>query len=128
MSSSKKIVFGALSAVVAVVAIVILSFGKIERRLVNVHQRSVAKSIAAWEEKHSKISSDGEMIESLRMLEYVQQYYVPGPGYRGTPDGEARLEAARTEAVQKIVGGLERYSGTNFGTNANLWERWTTNR
>src|SRR5712691_8831079 len=72
---------------------------RLEVRIVGGHQRSVTQSLAEWEQEHSRVSSWQEADRAIGMLEYVQVYYVVGPGYRSDPETEAALEAQRERTV-----------------------------
>jgi hypothetical protein len=89
-----------------------MAWSWIEHRLVSIHQRSVTKSIERWGEEYSDTSRAGPA-RSAEMLDYIEHYYVPGPGYKGTPDVEAALQKARVEAMEKIRRRLELSRGTN---------------
>jgi hypothetical protein len=100
----------------------------IQPRVVNVHQKSVTKSIATWGVEYSCIENEREAIAAVEILKYIEQYYVPGAGYRGTAAVEENLERTRADVVQKISNALANYSGTNFGTNALAWQNWAEKR
>jgi hypothetical protein len=55
------------------------------------------------------------------MLNYVQGYYTPGPGYRSTANTEQALQLQRERTVEAIVNALENYTGFQFGTDSEKW-------
>ncbi len=91
---------------------------------VSVHQRGVTRELAAWEVEVSQIRNEKDAIHAAQMLRYVQNYYVPGDGYRGDPVTEGRLEEQRQQTLTKIAKSLATFTGQDFGTNAVEWEAW----
>jgi hypothetical protein len=91
---------------------------------VRAHQRSVTRSLADWAAEHGTVNSWAEADRAIGMLEYVQWYYVPGPGYRSDPETEAALEAQRARTVAAIVAALRAFTGADFGTDAAAWRAW----
>jgi hypothetical protein len=88
------------------------------------HQKSVTRSLADWEKEYGRIESWDEADRAIGMLEYVQTYYVPGPGYRSDPQTEAALEAQRARTLAAIASALRKFSGEDFGTDAGRWRTW----
>lgn len=117
-----------LFSVVALVAVGVvtlwMSSPSIERWGVGVHQKSVTRSLAAWGMEDARITNDASAIHATEMLRYIGSYYVPSPGYRGPLEVEAALERQRRESTARIVAGLERYTGLEYGTNLQRWTEW----
>jgi hypothetical protein len=55
------------------------------------------------------------------MLEYVQHYCVPGPGYHSDEKTEAKLEFQRVRTLKAIVAALKEFTGQDFGTDVEQW-------
>jgi hypothetical protein len=77
--------------------------------------------LAEWEREYGTISSHEQAIRTVEMLEYVQNYYVPAEGYRGTAEVEAALKRQRQKTVDAFVNALRGYTGKDFGTNSAEW-------
>ena len=107
--------------ILALVLLTPLAFRKFESWAVGVHQRSVTRSLAAWEVEYSQVRNDAEADRAIDMLEYVQDYYVPGPGYHSDARTEAALETQRARTVDAIVTALREFSGQDFGADAAKW-------
>jgi hypothetical protein len=58
------------------------------------------------------------------VLEYTQNYYVPAPGYRGSPRTEEELQAQRARTEEAIATALRDFTGQDFGTDAAQWQDW----
>ena len=89
-----------------------------------IHQRSVTRSLAEWEQEHRSVSSHEDAIRTANMLEYAQQYYVPGGEYRSTPEIEAALQMQRRETIEAFVKALRDYTGEDFGTDSAQWLKY----
>ncbi len=88
---------------------------------VDVHQRSVTQELADWKDEYSNVSSHRDAIRTATMLEYIQRYYVPGEGYRGSREIEAALQVQRQETVKAFVAALRRFTGEDFGDDSDRW-------
>jgi hypothetical protein len=84
--------------------------------------------LAAWERQYARIENDRDAFRGIDMLQYVQTYYVPGPGYRSDPATEAALERQRQNTVIAIVKALERFTGEAHGVDVSQWEAWRERR
>jgi hypothetical protein len=112
---------GGLAAVVALVLYVSRNF---EVWAVAVHQRGVTRSLGEWEGEYSGVTTWPEADRAIGMLEYVQGYYVPGPGYRSDPQTELALETQRARTAAAIAAGLREFSGEDFGVDVPRWRAW----
>lgn len=92
----------------------------------SIHMRSVKNELADWEQEHRTIRDWRQAWQAAGMLEYVRVYYVPGEGYRSTPEYETELAAQRDRTLSAIVTGLREYTGQDFGTDAAEWKEWLT--
>lgn len=81
----------------------------IARPFAAVHMRSVAKSISEWGVQHRRITTEAEAKRAESMMDYIESYYVPGPGYRGTAQAESALAEARLIADMRIRKALHTY-------------------
>jgi hypothetical protein len=110
MSTRKKIMCAILILGVALpaayFAAVLLSMGS----LATIHQRTVTRSLAEWGKSYSVIHDDDDAWRAIGMLEYIQRYYVVGPGYRSDPETERALEEQREKSLQTICNALDAYS------------------
>jgi hypothetical protein len=91
---------------------------------VGVHQRGITRELKTWEGKYGHVHTWDEARQNIGVLNYVQQYYVPGPNYHSDPETEAKLEAQRARTVQAIVSALKTFTGQDFGDDAARWEEW----
>ena len=101
-----------------------MTFPRIERWAVGVHQKSVTRSLAAWGVEHAQITNAASARDTAGMVGYVNRYYVPGEGYRGPAEIEAALETQRQRTIGLLVAALERYTGLAYGTNVERWRVW----
>lgn len=125
LSRKARVTLTSLVALVAVGVVTLwMSLPSIERWGVGVHQKSVTRSLAAWGVGAARITNDASAIHATEMLRYIGSYYVPGPNYRGPLEVEAALERQRRESTERIVAALERYTGLEYGTNAQRWTQW----
>jgi hypothetical protein len=108
-----------LIAVVALVAKPLTH--RIARYGVDSHMRSVTKSLSDWANEYSDIKTDSDAGRAVEMLGYIKTYYIPGEGYRGSPQIELILENQRAKA-------LEKHSGERFGTNIRQWSLWVASK
>lgn len=104
-----------------VISVLAWAIFAIPQYLVGIHQQSVTRELAAWEEDYRGIESHQDAVRTAEMIEYVQQYYVPKDGYRSTPRIEAALERQRQETVAAFIGSLRQHTGQNFGDDAAKW-------
>jgi hypothetical protein len=95
-----------------------------ERWAMAAHQRSVTRSLAFWEQEDSRVRNWQEVDHAIGLLEYVQGYYVPGPGYHSDPVTEAALEAQRARTLAALAAGLRQFCGADFGADVRLWREW----
>ena len=125
LSRKARVTLFSLVALVAVGVVTLwMSLPSIEQWGVGVHQKSVTRSLAAWGMEDARITNDASAIHATEMLRYIGSYYVPSPGYRGPLEVEAALERQRRESTARIVAGLERYTGLEYGTNLQRWTEW----
>jgi hypothetical protein len=109
---------------VAGVLLIVYASTHFEEWGVGIHQKSVTRSLADWEKEYGRIGNWDEADRAIGMLEYVQSYYVPGPGYRSNPRTEAALEEQRARTVAAIVSALREFTGEDFGTDPEEWRAW----
>ncbi|WP_145116641.1 hypothetical protein [Botrimarina mediterranea] len=55
------------------------------------------------------------------MIKYVQTYYQPREGYRGSEASENVLQSQRQETIDAMVAALRSFTGEDFGENADEW-------
>jgi hypothetical protein len=87
----------------------------------DVHMRNVTRELAEWQAEHSRISSPEDAVRAAEMLAYVQGYYVPANGYRGTPETEAALQTQRRATSEFLVQALRTHTGKDFGVDSEKW-------
>jgi hypothetical protein len=85
-------------------------------KVVELVMAQIAHGWANWEREYDRVGDWQEADHAIDMLEYVQLYYVPGPGYRSHAQTEAALEAQRARTLAAIVACLRRFCGEDFGT------------
>jgi hypothetical protein len=82
---------------------------------VGLHQRSVTHELSDWEREYSEIHNPAEANRAAEMLQYIQGYYVPGPGYRSDRGTEAALEIQRKQTLDAISRSLEEFTAARHG-------------
>ncbi len=100
---------------------------RLERWGAAVHQRSTTYELAQWEREYASVRSvrDWRGAErAIDMLDYVRNYYLPGPGYRSYPRTEAALADQRERTLSAIGSALREYTGKDFGVDATQWRAW----
>jgi hypothetical protein len=123
MSRPLSAVIFAVSALV-VAALASLAWRGFDSWAVGIHQKSTTRELAAWEQEFSQIRTKDEAIRAVGMLRYVQDYYVPGPGYRSDSATEAALQAQRQKTSSTIARALEEFTGERYGADVERWEEW----
>jgi hypothetical protein len=108
-----------LSGIIVIAAIDLPS--RVERFGVRFHQRSTTRELIAWERECSHIETKNDAVRAAKLLEYIKNYYVPGPGYHSDPETEASLQAQRERTLATISGALKRFTGQDFGTDGVKW-------
>jgi hypothetical protein len=96
----------------------------IEAGPAGIHQMSVKNELAGWEREYSSVHSWRDVGRAIDLLEYAQNYYVPGPGYRGSARTEAAVEAQRARTLAAIATGLREFTGQDFGSDVARWREW----
>ncbi|HZU37220.1 MAG TPA: hypothetical protein VFA18_14960 [Gemmataceae bacterium] len=115
------------AGIIVIVLVVLLApyaWRRIDQWAGVIHQRAVTKELAGWESEYGQVRNWEQAQRAIGMLEYVQHYYVPGPGYRSDEKTEAELEAQRARTVQAIVAALKKFTGQDFGADAKQWQDW----
>jgi hypothetical protein len=121
------LIVGCLFGVAALASCGVLAWKLVEAGgLAGVHQRGVTNEMASWEREYRTLRDWREAWRAAEMLEYARNYYVPGPGYRGSTRTESELEAQRARTLAAIAGGLREFTGEEFGTDAAKWREWLT--
>ena len=88
------------------------------------HQVSVKNELADWEREYAVVRDWPEAVLTVGMMEYVQEYYVPGPGYRGSARTEAEVEAQRSRTLDTMAAALRMFTGQDFGRDVARWRQW----
>ena len=91
---------------------------------VELHQRAVTRELTEWGNEYAQISDDASAIRTAEMIEYIDTYYVPSDGYRGSIEAERDLETARANSLRQLVEALNAYTGLGFGDDYSAWSRW----
>lgn len=91
---------------------------------VSIHQENVKRELIAWRGEHGEVTNWREAGRTAGMLEYIQNYYVAGGGYRGTRRSDELLEAERARTSDAFVAALQRFTGEDFGTDAAQWRAY----
>jgi hypothetical protein len=125
MKPWKKITLLALGTIFLLTSAAIGAFKYVSHKMVELHQKSVTRSIVAWGDEYSQIRSEADVTKAVEMMEYISRYYVtPHPGYKGTAASEQKLEEQRALALLKLRSALEKYTGRNYGTNLQPSVQW----
>src|SRR5262245_36022734 len=119
-----KWVIASVASIAVVVYVAWRLWPLIEAGPAGFHQRSVKNELSAWEREYSSVRDWREVGRAIDLLEYAQNYYVPGPGYRGRARTEAELEAQRARTLRAIAAGLREFTGQDFGSDAARWREW----
>jgi hypothetical protein len=93
-----------------------------------VHMNGITRELEQWAVEESKIRNDQEAFHAIDMLAYIQDYYVPGDGYRSDADTEAALQSQRKRTMAKITEALEQFTGVHYGDDLKQWEAWRKKR
>jgi hypothetical protein len=88
---------------------------------VQAHQRAVTQSLSLWEAEYGRASTLNEAIRTAEMIGYVQTYYQPSDGYRGSEASEDVLQLQRQETIDAMVAALKLFTGKDFGEDAEAW-------
>lgn len=121
----RRMIFtGVIVVVLAAVFLAPYAWRRLDARLVGIHHQAVTAELARWENEYGRTQTWSEAMQAADMLEYVQHYYVPGPGYRSDEATEAELKAQRARTVQAIVAALKDSTGQDFGKDARQWREW----
>src|SRR4051794_8629011 len=99
MSKRSVLAGSVVLGILALPMVVPFAYRAVEAHGVRIHQRSVTRSLAEWEAEYGRVQTWPEADRAIGMLEYVQWYYVPAPGYHSDPDTEAVLQAQRARTV-----------------------------
>jgi len=113
--------------IAVLVGAVILGFyiwGECQAWLLRTHQEHIAWELAQIEKEFATIDSFNQAQRAVGLLRYIEEYYVPKPGYRSDAITENNLETQRTQTLQTIIQALEQYSGQQLGENISAWEGW----
>lgn len=113
-----------LTSVVLVTGAVWLVWHQSDSWAAGFHQKHVTRSLRAWADEHGTITNLSSAIAAAEMIGYVGNFYVPGPGYRSTPEIESALEAQRAASISQIATALTGYTKLDHGTNIQLWTEW----
>jgi hypothetical protein len=117
-------VIAIIGVILTVVLMVPWTLRKVEYWAAGIHQRNITRELAAWETEYAQVRNVKEVDHAIDMLEYVQWYYVPGPGFHSDERTEAALEAQRTRTISAIVSALREFTGQDFGADAERWRAW----
>jgi hypothetical protein len=99
----KKTLLVSLAAIFLLVSAAIGGFKYFSLKMVEAHQKSVTRSIAAWGDEYSQIRSEGDAFRAVEMMEYISRYYVtPHPGYKGPRASEKKLEEQRALTLSNL--------------------------
>jgi len=124
MSKRLKIAVVIAVSALAVAALVPLGWHRFEAWAVGIHQKSTTRELAAWEQEFSQIRTTDEAIRAVGMLRSVQDYYVPGPGYRSDSATEDALQEQRRRTSTTIARALEEFTGERHGLDVEKWDAW----
>jgi len=117
-----------LAGIAVVVPCAGVAWRLIEVGPAGIHQISVTKEMAGWEQEYRTVHDWRQAWKAAGMLGYTRTYYVPGPGYRGSVQTEAELEAQRERTLAAIAAGLREFTGQDFATDAAKWKEWLTEK
>src|SRR6516164_7385635 len=124
MSKSLKFAFVFAVSALTVAALALIAWHRFDSWAVENHQRATTRELASWEQDFSHIRNKEEAIRAVDMLRYIQDYYVPGPGYRSDSTTESALQAQRQKTVSTIARALEQFTGERYGEDVDKWEAW----
>lgn len=127
MSSHRRVIFVSLGIFGAVGLLLLIAFGipALAGWVNGIHPRNVARMLASWGQEYSHPANAAEAARSVGMLGAFKNHYR----YEDIPeerDIEAvkELAAQRDRTLQLIAEGLRRYSGQDFGSDADQWRAW----
>jgi hypothetical protein len=108
--------------VTAFATVVFFAAPACSRYFVSIHQRDVARQLIEWRFQYSSIRTKADAIRTAEVLGYIQGYYVPSPGYRGTIDSEQQLNTQREATVEELIAALRTYTNVDCGKDASAWK------
>ena len=118
MKRWKKIALISSGTILLLFFATLSAFNYFSLKMVELHQKSVTRSIAAWGDEYSQIHSEGDAHEAVEMMEYISRYYAtPHPGYKGTTTSEKNLEEQRATTLARIAAAVEKFRSANRLTN-----------
>lgn len=101
-----------------------LIWPRIEVWAASYHQKKVAGAFQAWAEAYSTVTNKASAIEAADMMAYIERFYVPSAGYRGSPEIESELAAQREASIRRIAEALRGYTKLEHGTSVEYWSKW----
>jgi len=113
-----------LALVGALCAILFQFIPMVMRYGVGRHQRAITEELVLFEQQCTEITDRKGAAHAIAMLDYVQNYYVPSPGYRGTGETERSLESQRTRTMRVYATALEDYCGESHDFDVPAWHTW----
>jgi hypothetical protein len=118
----RRFLFPAIGAAIVILPLAFVwALAAFPQYVSGVHQRGVTRELAQWRTEYSAIATRHDAVRTAEMLEYVQHYYVPGQGYRSTPEIEAALQSQRQDTIGAFVAALRAYTGADCGSDTAKW-------
>lgn len=111
-----------LMTLTAFATVVFFAAPSCSRYFVSIHQRDVARQLIEWRSQYSSIRTKQDAIRTAEVLGYIQNYYLPSTGYRGTIDSEQQLNTQREATVQELIAALRTYTKVDCGNDASAWK------
>jgi hypothetical protein len=124
MSKRRGLIILVTCSFAAILALGLYAWWNLGASIAGIHQRSTTRELRNWEQEYGRVGDWQEADHAIDMLEYVQHYYGPGPGYRSDLQTEADLESQRARTLAAIAVGLQRFCGEDLGTDVSRWRAW----
>lgn len=124
MRRNPKVIKIFIVVFIAIFVTGLVSWFALIRVVSGIHHKAITKELYDMGLHFKSIDNGTEADHAVGMLRYIENYYVPGPGYQSTSKIELELELQRRQTLRTIVEALEEYSGQSLGSDPNAWEKW----
>jgi hypothetical protein len=88
------------------------------------HQIAITEELVVRERRCTQITNRKGAADAIAMLDFLQDYYVPGPAYRGSRESELALESQRRRTMRAYATALEVYTGKSHDLDVAAWQSW----
>lgn len=111
-----------IGVIVAVSMSLYFLYPRFIRYYVRIHQEQTILDLQELEQKYSNIETWEQGVDAIRMLKYIEDYYVVRTGYKSYSATDTRLECQRERTLNAIFDALRDFTGKDFGDDPYQWE------